>query len=254
MTQDSPPHELPPDEPRAEGSPADELTDELTDEPAPPADPRPDSHQQPQAGPRRLRRRVNGSVAGVASGLADYLGIDPVLVRIAFVIITIVGSGGGILLYLAAWLLLPDQSDRDPRPVAFNNNIVSILLGGALLVGALSATLGTVTLGLNGTVVIPLLLVAAGFYLLNQRTEGRQPAPTFASGWQQVPSPLVPRCIHRQGRHRHRQGKHRRLPQCLRPLLPVVPPIGRCRSWTNRRSQLPPNPRSPRSRWQSERW
>jgi hypothetical protein len=109
-----------------------------------------------------------------------------VLVRIAFVIITIVGSGGGILLYLAAWLLLPDQSDRDPRPVAFNNNIVSILLGGALLVGALSATLGTVTLGLNGTVVIPLLLVAAGFYLLNQRTEGSQPAPTFASGWQQA--------------------------------------------------------------------
>jgi phage shock protein PspC (stress-responsive transcriptional regulator) len=47
-------------------------------------------------------------LAGVASGIARYLGIDVTLVRIAFVVITLVG-GIGIPLYLASWLLIPDE-------------------------------------------------------------------------------------------------------------------------------------------------
>lgn len=47
-------------------------------------------------------------LAGVASGVAQYLGIDVTLVRIAFVLITLVG-GLGIPLYLASWLLIPDE-------------------------------------------------------------------------------------------------------------------------------------------------
>ena len=48
-----------------------------------------------------LRRPVQDSVvAGVAAGLARYFGVDPTIVRIAFVVLTIVG-GAGIPLYLA---------------------------------------------------------------------------------------------------------------------------------------------------------
>ena len=47
-------------------------------------------------------------LAGVAAGLARYFGVDEMLVRIAFVVLTVVG-GAGIPLYLAGLLLIPDE-------------------------------------------------------------------------------------------------------------------------------------------------
>ena len=47
-------------------------------------------------------------LAGVASGLARYFGVDVTIVRIAFVVLTIVG-GAGIPLYLAGLLLIPEE-------------------------------------------------------------------------------------------------------------------------------------------------
>ena len=62
---------------------------------------------------RALRRPVQDSVvAGVAAGLARYLGVDVMIIRLAFVVLTIFG-GAGIPLYLAGLLLIPeDGSDR----------------------------------------------------------------------------------------------------------------------------------------------
>jgi phage shock protein C len=57
--------------------------------------------------PRLLRRtRDDRVIGGVCGGLGRYLGIDPVLMRIAFVILAFAG-GGGILVYLVAWVLIP---------------------------------------------------------------------------------------------------------------------------------------------------
>ena len=47
-------------------------------------------------------------LAGVASGIADYLGVDETLVRIAIVVATFFG-GAGIAVYLAGWLLIPEE-------------------------------------------------------------------------------------------------------------------------------------------------
>ena len=47
-------------------------------------------------------------LAGVAAGLADYLAVDPTLVRIGFVALTLLG-GVAVPLYLAGWLLIPDE-------------------------------------------------------------------------------------------------------------------------------------------------
>jgi len=46
-------------------------------------------------------------IAGVAAGVADYLGVDPTVIRIVFVVLAFVG-GTGLPLYLAGWLLIPD--------------------------------------------------------------------------------------------------------------------------------------------------
>src|SRR5436305_13098771 len=65
----------------------------------------------PTAAPprRRLQRsRSDRVVAGVCGGLGDYFDVDPVIFRIAFVVLAFVG-GAGFLLYPAAWLLLPEE-------------------------------------------------------------------------------------------------------------------------------------------------
>jgi phage shock protein PspC (stress-responsive transcriptional regulator) len=62
-------------------------------------------------GPERgaLRRPFSDRMlAGVAAGLARYFGVDVTIVRIAFVVLTIVG-GAGIPLYLAGLLLIPEE-------------------------------------------------------------------------------------------------------------------------------------------------
>ncbi len=65
-------------------------------------------------GPERpvLRRPFEGRMlAGVAAGLARYFGVDEMIVRIAFVVLTVVG-GAGIPLYLAGLLLIPDEGSE----------------------------------------------------------------------------------------------------------------------------------------------
>jgi phage shock protein PspC (stress-responsive transcriptional regulator) len=53
-------------------------------------------------------------IAGVAAGLANYFGIDPVLIRIIFVI-TVLSGGWGILVYVAFWLLVPEAKTSSER-------------------------------------------------------------------------------------------------------------------------------------------
>jgi phage shock protein PspC (stress-responsive transcriptional regulator) len=62
---------------------------------------------------RRLRRsRVERQVAGVCGGIAGYFDIDPVFVRAAWVVLTIVPGAIflGVIAYLVAWLIIPDAA------------------------------------------------------------------------------------------------------------------------------------------------
>ncbi|HEY8683724.1 MAG TPA: PspC domain-containing protein [Rhodanobacter sp.] len=59
---------------------------------------------------KRLQRsRTNKSLAGVCAGIAEYYGWDPTLVRVAWIILTLLG-GSGILLYLIMWLVMPEAA------------------------------------------------------------------------------------------------------------------------------------------------
>ena len=61
-------------------------------------------------GKRLLRIRQGRIVAGVCAGLGAYFGIDVNLVRLAFGVLTVF-YGLGILLYLIAWLILPEEGE-----------------------------------------------------------------------------------------------------------------------------------------------
>lgn len=84
------------------------------------------------------RSRSNRVIAGVCGGLGAYLGIDPVLLRLAFVGLVFLG-GGGVLLYILAWIVIPEESGSDEvisSPLA--DHQARLLVGGALIaLGAL---------------------------------------------------------------------------------------------------------------------
>lgn len=54
-----------------------------------------------------VRHESDKMVLGVAAGLADYLSIDPVFVRLGFALLTIAGSGFGLVLYILLALIMP---------------------------------------------------------------------------------------------------------------------------------------------------
>ena len=159
----------------------------------PPQDPRPDpppqdhspqdpsSHDSAEDHPgqsgtnsstRRLYRDSSGPLRGVATGLAHYFGIDPVLVQIGFVLLTIFG-GSGILIYLAGWLLIPEADFQDPNSTPSEPGAASVVIGALVLVAAVALIMSFIGLGFafDGSVFIWLLLLGAGVFLLNQRPE-----------------------------------------------------------------------------------
>ncbi len=55
-----------------------------------------------------VRSRRNKILAGVCGGIADWLGWDPTLVRVLYVVVSVLSAGfPGILVYLALWILMP---------------------------------------------------------------------------------------------------------------------------------------------------
>ena len=67
---------------------------------------------QDQTKPQTLSRPVDDRMlGGVASGIARYLRVDVTVVRIVFAVLAIMG-GAGIPIYLAGWLLIPEEGAR----------------------------------------------------------------------------------------------------------------------------------------------
>jgi phage shock protein PspC (stress-responsive transcriptional regulator) len=123
------------DQPRAEQPPADG-----------PQAPAGESTADPTGAPprRRLTRsREDRVIGGVCGGFARYFNIDPVFTRIAAVALAFVG-GAGLLLYLAALLLMPsEEGGAAVAPSGEGRNRVLVILGvGALLLVAWPFLLG----------------------------------------------------------------------------------------------------------------
>ena len=59
--------------------------------------------------PKRFyRSRTDRVIGGVAAGLAEYFDLDPVLIRLLFVIFALFG-GGGVLVYIIFWIVIPEK-------------------------------------------------------------------------------------------------------------------------------------------------
>jgi|AntRauTorckE6833_2_1112554.scaffolds.fasta_scaffold00301_11 phage shock protein C len=102
-----------------------------------------------------FRDTSNQVIGGVASGLGRYFNIDPLLVRILFVLLAIFG-GGGLIIYILLWIFVPDnhnatiyndntqagfqpdESEEPYQPSAIDSNRGSLIAGLILItIGAL---------------------------------------------------------------------------------------------------------------------
>ena len=59
-------------------------------------------------------------VAGVCAGAADYFGIDVTLVRVIVAVVSIITGGAGILAYLAAWVIIPEEGKKGQNQDAWS--------------------------------------------------------------------------------------------------------------------------------------
>jgi phage shock protein C len=69
--------------------------------------------ETPQSGRRIVRSQQERLIAGVSGGLASYLRVDPLLVRLGFVVLSLF-QGFGIVLYFLLWVLVPDEGSHAP--------------------------------------------------------------------------------------------------------------------------------------------
>ena len=189
----------------------------------------------------RLRRTVTDrKVAGVAAGIARHLDIDPVIVRVAFVVLSLFG-GAGVVVYAACWILLP-QDGQQHQPLGLDERSRSValilvgVLGVALLVGQWD------WFWLPG----PLILIALVVWLVMSRRN--QPAAVDGPGG---PVPPVPSGVPGAGPDavtpEQRWAAASTAPTAptapMYPTAPTAPP-----TTTYPTTYLPPVPRNPRKR------
>jgi phage shock protein C len=59
---------------------------------------------------KRLTRSKDKMVAGVLAGIADYLNIDPTIIRILYVVLSIASIGfPGLIAYIIMWIIIPEE-------------------------------------------------------------------------------------------------------------------------------------------------
>jgi phage shock protein C len=129
-----------------------------------------------QPGAERVLRRVKDGrvIAGVCGGLGRYLGIDPILLRIAFVVLAIAG-GGGLLLYIVSWVLIPEEKSGEHlgtmKPSSFDTT--RLIVGGTLIALGMIVLLN-LSIPRIGKYVWPLSIIAIGVAVLVQAASSRR--------------------------------------------------------------------------------
>jgi phage shock protein PspC (stress-responsive transcriptional regulator) len=140
--------------------------------------------------PRRPRR--GRKLAGVAVAIGNRYAIDPVIVRIAFVVSAFYG-GAGIMLYLFGWLFFPEQNDEEAPFMAMvhqGRSSTSTFFTALLCLTAIGVSFWT--FGGGGAGFVGLILLIIAMYLLHrhrgdlgQQTGSHAAAPT-------QPQPTMP--------------------------------------------------------------
>ncbi|MDN5860486.1 MAG: PspC domain-containing protein, partial [Pseudonocardia sp.] len=119
---------------------------------------------------RPARPRDDRMVAGVAAGIARRYDIDPVLVRVGFVVAAL--SGIGAVLYIAGWIVLPDTPAAPDAPRRRRPNVMLMVAIGIAIAIGFGGLFGD-----GGGFLLPALAVAALLFLLHTYRGDRPTVP-----------------------------------------------------------------------------
>ncbi|MFC4784295.1 PspC domain-containing protein [Nocardioides sp. MAHUQ-72] len=122
----------------------------------------------------RLRRSITDrKVAGVAGGLARHLDVDPVILRVALVVLVFFG-GAGLIIYGACWLLVPEEgSTSAPLHLDDRTRAVALIIAGIVAAAALVGDSWGASWFPWPLAVVALVVLV----LLTRKDGGRAPAP-----------------------------------------------------------------------------
>jgi signal transduction histidine kinase len=121
---------------------------------------------------RLERSRSDRVIGGVAAGIGHHLGIEPVVVRIAFVVLTI-AAGFGLVVYLLAWLLAPLEPADSAAPRRARVLVRPTLgqaLGAALILAGVLLLLLVTGFWFGEELAWPVTLAGIGFAILWARS------------------------------------------------------------------------------------
>ncbi|MGE5313672.1 MAG: PspC domain-containing protein [Acidobacteriota bacterium] len=161
--------------------------------------------------PRRLyRSQTNKIIAGVCGGYAEYFDVDPVIMRLLFVLLAFFG-GSGFLIYIASMILIPkrplDLSGAEgaagPAPAADARVNIRFILGAVLIAFGVLFLLSNLGLfafmhawDMSWEFVFPILLILLGMAIIYYRQNEPVPEPTIidttAAGGAEVPPASEP--------------------------------------------------------------
>ncbi len=172
---------------------------------------------------RLYRSRTDKIIAGVCGGMAEYFDVDPVIMRVLFVLLAFFG-GSGFILYLASIFIIPKKPLQVENPLGAGNatapqqkevpsggartmfGIIMIILGALVLLGNLGV-LSFFHFWHLSAFVFPILLILIGMAIIyykqaevqqeNPQTENPAGAESAVGGGMPPPEPQKSRMFRR---------------------------------------------------------
>ncbi len=152
--------------------------------------------------PRKLyKSRRDRMIDGVCGGIAEYFDVDPTIVRIVWILVTLMG-GTGLVLYIAGMIIIPANPDTNAVPTGSTSPVLSgdrrrfwgvmlILAGATFLLINLGWYAGFHWWTFSRSVLLPVLLIGVGGFLMFIHSRRGQEIPSAPGAPEGAPASAV---------------------------------------------------------------
>jgi phage shock protein PspC (stress-responsive transcriptional regulator) len=118
---------------------------------------------------RLYRSRTKKVIAGIGGGLGNYLDIDPVIIRVIIVLITIF-HGVGLIIYIILWIVIPDEPyDLNFADSKFGENVPNDAEKEHEKFENLAENMSSPPKSSNSRIIVGVILILIGLVFLSER-------------------------------------------------------------------------------------